>query len=131
MSSVTVAVPSDNPGGLAAGMGGHFGHCDIFTVVELEEQEIKKVSTLTNNHDDGGCLAPVSKLAENQVNVMLAGGMGMRPLMSFKSAGIAVFHAPGFSTVAEAVEAFKFGKLAPFSADFTCKGHEGSCGGHH
>ena len=131
MSSFTVAIPSDNPGGLKAGMGGHFGHCDIFTLVELEDKEIKKVSTLTNNHDEGGCLAPVGKLAENKVNVMLAGGMGMRPLQGFQSAGISVFHAPGFNTVADAVEAFKNGKLSPFSVDFTCKGHGGSCGGHH
>lgn len=131
MASITVAIPSDNPGGLTAGMGGHFGHCDIFTLVELEDKEIKKVSTLANNHDEGGCLAPVGKLADNKVDVMLAGGMGMRPLMGFQSAGISVFHAPGFSTVADAVEAFKNGSLSPFSTDFTCKGHGGSCGGHH
>lgn len=130
MSSVTVAIPSDTPGGLEACMGGHFGHCDVFTLVELEGGEIKKVLTVENNHAEGGCLAPVSRLAENKVDVMLAGGMGMRPLMGFQSAGISVFHAPGFSTVSEAVAAFKNGRLNAFLSDFTCKGHGGSCGGH-
>lgn len=130
MSSVTVAIPSDMPGGLKAGMGGHFGHCDVFTLVELEGGEVKKVLTVKNNHAEGGCLAPVGRLAENKVDVMLAGGMGMRPLMGFQSAGISVLHAPGFGTVSEAVEAFKAGRLNAFSSDFTCKGHGGSCGGH-
>lgn len=130
MSSVTVAIPSDNPGGLEAGMGMHFGHCEIFTIVELEGQDVKSVSTLSNNHDEGGCLAPVGKLADNKVNIMLAGGMGMRPLMGFQNAGISVYHAAGFTTVGEAVEAFKSGRLQAFSTDFTCKGHGGHCGGH-
>lgn len=131
MASFTIAIPSDNPGGLEAGMGAHFGHCDIFTLVELDGQDVKNISTLGNNHDEGGCLAPVGRLAENNVNIMLAGGMGMRPLMGFQSAGISVFHAPGFATVGEALTAFKSGALTPFSTDFTCKGHGGSCGGHH
>lgn len=131
MLSVTVAIPSNNPGGLDAGMSMHFGHCKIFTIVKLDGQDIKSVSTLANNHDEGGCLAPVGKLSENEVNVMLASGMGMRPLMGFQNAGISVYHAAGFATVGEAIEAFKSDRLQAFSTDFTCKGHEGHCGGHN
>ena len=36
MSTSTLAIPSALPGGLEAGMGMHFGHCDIYTIVQIE-----------------------------------------------------------------------------------------------
>ena len=46
MSSILLAVPSANPGGLEAGMGMHFGHCDLYTLVEVEGDAVKSVRTL-------------------------------------------------------------------------------------
>ncbi|MDD2966330.1 MAG: NifB/NifX family molybdenum-iron cluster-binding protein [Desulfovibrionaceae bacterium] len=133
MNSFLLAVPSALPGGLDAAMGMHFGHCDIFTLVEIEEGGIKKVTTMQNEpHAAGGCLAPVQKLAEQGVRAMLAGGMGARPLQAFHQAGIQVFFSGGHSSVENAVQAFLAGKLPEFTQDQTCKGHsEGGCSGHH
>ena len=36
MSKTVLAIPSELPGGMDAGMGMHFGHCAIYTVVEVE-----------------------------------------------------------------------------------------------
>ena len=41
MSTSTLAIPSALPGGLEAGMGMHFGHCDIYTIVQIEDGVIK------------------------------------------------------------------------------------------
>ena len=41
MSTSTLAIPSALPGGLEAGMGMHFGHCDIYTIVQIEDGAIK------------------------------------------------------------------------------------------
>ena len=35
MSTSTLAIPSALPGGLEAGMGMHFGHCDIYTRISF------------------------------------------------------------------------------------------------
>ncbi len=43
-----VAIPSTLPGGLDAELGAHFGHCDLYTVVKLEQGEIKDVRVLPN-----------------------------------------------------------------------------------
>ena len=123
MEKILVAIPSNNPGGLDAGMGMHFGHCDIYTLVELEGGEVKSVGTMNNeSHEEGGCLVPVQRLAERKVNVLLAGGMGMRPLNGFQQAGIDVYHSGLASTVGAAVQAFAAGRLQKFAADATCKG---------
>ena len=43
MARESVAVPSMNPGGLDAPRSGHFGHCDVFTLVHVEDGAIKEV----------------------------------------------------------------------------------------
>ena len=123
MSTSTLAIPSALPGGLEAGMGMHFGHCDIYTIVQIEDGAIKSVGTLPNvPHQQGGCLAPVQHLASHGVTALLAGGMGMRPLMGFQQAGVSVYYAGNYPTVGLAVQAFLDGKLPAFSTEFTCGG---------
>lgn len=123
MSVTKLAIPSDNPGGMNAGMGMHFGHCDIYTIVEITSKEITSISTLENvPHVQGGCMAPVQHLASHGVHVLLAGGMGMRPLMGFQQVGIAVYFAGGHTTVAKAVQAYQEGTLEPFNTENTCGG---------
>ena len=79
MSLEVLAIPSANPGGLDAGMGMHFGHCDIYTIVNVKDGAIESVSTLPNvPHQQGGCLAPVQHLASHGVTKLLAGGMCRR-----------------------------------------------------
>ena len=84
--SFLLAVPSCMPGGLDAQMGMHFGHCDIYTIVEIEDNAIKAVSTLENvPHQQGGCMAPVQHLASHGVKALLAGGMGIVPFVGYVS----------------------------------------------
>ena len=33
-----IAIPSQSPGGLDAGLGAHFGHCDLYTLVTVENE---------------------------------------------------------------------------------------------
>ena len=54
--------------------------------------------------------------------MLLAGGMGMRPLMGFNQVGIQVFHGGDAASVQDAVDAFLAGSLAPFSMNHTCGG---------
>lgn len=125
-----LAIPSNNPGGLDAGVSAHFGHCDLYTIVEIDDDGIKKVETMANPpHEHGGCLAPVGILAGRGVKKLLAGGMGRRPLMGFNEAGIEVFLARDFPTVSRSVQAFIGGQLPAFSMDSVCGG-SGNCGGH-
>lgn len=123
MQSALVAIPSSHPGGLDSALGAHFGHCDLYTLVQVSDGQVKEVTTLPNvPHQQGGCMAPVNHLAQNGVKILIAGGMGMRPLMGFNQVGIDVFYGGGARTVNEAVEAFLNGTLQRFTMEYTCGG---------
>ena len=127
MSSTVIAIPSELPGGLESRIGAHFGHCDIYTLVRVANGQVEEVSTLPNvPHVQGGCMAPVNYLADNGVTVLVAGGMGMRPLMGFNQVGIEVFRGVAHPSVGAAVDAFLKGELPRFTREFTCGG-----GQHH
>ena len=123
MNKARIAIPSTLPGGLEAGVGAHFGHCDLYTIVDVKEGQITEVSTLPNvPHVQGGCLAPVNHLAKNSVTILIAGGMGLRPLMSFNQAGIEVYRGTEAPSVDAAVKALIRGDLQRFSREHTCGG---------
>lgn len=114
------------PGGLESPLGAHFGHCDLYTLIEIEDGKIKEVKTVPNvPHAQGGCMAPVQYLAQNGAKILIAGGMGMRPLMGFNQVGIDVYHGGAATTVGEAVNAFIEGKLSEFTQQHTCGGGGG------
>jgi predicted Fe-Mo cluster-binding NifX family protein len=118
-----IAVPSEHPGGLDARLGAHFGHCDLYTLVAVKDAAVKTVSVVPNvPHQQGGCMAPVNYLAGHGVKKLIAGGMGLRPLMGFNQVGIEVYHGGSAPTVGMAIEAIIAGKLPQFSQEHTCGG---------
>lgn len=126
MSTVRIAIPSEGQGGLDGQRAGHFGHCDVFTLVDVEDGKIVEVSVLANKeHVQGGCMVPVQLLAENKVNNLVVGGIGMRPLMGFKQVGIDVYHDEERSDIRPVVEDMIAGKLPLIADDQVCGGGQG------
>lgn len=126
MKNGRIAVPSNGNGGLDATRSGHFGHCDVFTVIDVENGAIKKVSTIQNQeHVQGGCMVPVNLLASHNVNALVVGGIGMRPLMGFKQAGIDVYHDSQRPGIRPVVEDLIAGKLPEITNDQVCGGGGG------
>lgn len=124
--SKIIAIPSSQPGGLEAPLGAHFGHCDMYTLVTVEDDQIKDVKVIPNvPHQQGGCMAPVNYLAQHGAAELIAGGMGMRPLMGFNQVGIEVYFGGTAQTVGEAVNAALAGNLQRFGQEHTCGGGAG------
>jgi len=117
---------------MEAGVSAHFGHCELYTLVDVEDGAVAAVEIIPNiPHQEGGCLAPVQYLASHGVAALVAGGMGMRPLLGFQQVGIQVFYGAGAPSVGAAVHALLAGQLPQFSPQNTCGGGGGGCGGHH
>jgi predicted Fe-Mo cluster-binding NifX family protein len=126
MENGRIAVPSNGTGGLDGMRAGHFGHCDVFTFIDVEDGKIKAVSTLQNEeHVQGGCMVPVNLLASNNVNALVVGGIGMRPLMGFKQVGIDVYHDAERVEIRPVVEDLIAGKLPAIRNDQVCGGGGG------
>jgi hypothetical protein len=65
MEKGRIAIPSMEAGGLDGKRAGHFGHCDTFTLVDVKDGAIEKISTIPNqDHVQGGCMVPVNLLAK-------------------------------------------------------------------
>jgi predicted Fe-Mo cluster-binding NifX family protein len=114
-------------GGLDGQRSGHFGHCDTFTLVDVKDGAIQHVSTIENqSHVQGGCMVPVNLLADNQVDALIVGGIGMLPLMGFRQVGIDVYHDDQRPEIRPVVEDLISGKLSMIADDQVCGG-----GGQH
>jgi len=127
MQDGRIAIPSMGPGGLEGERSGHFGHCDVFTFVDVEGGEITQVTTIPNqSHVQGGCMVPVNLLASHNVKALIVGGIGMRPLMGFKQVGVDVYHDATRPQIRPVVEDLIEGKLPMISDDQVCGGGGGA-----
>ena len=127
MARVRIAVPSDGEGGLDGLRAGHFGHCDVFTFVDVEEGKIVDVTVLANKeHVQGGCMVPVNLLAEHKVDALIVGGIGMRPLMGFRQVGIKVYHEAETREIRPVIEQMLAGQVPLISENQVCGGGGGA-----
>jgi predicted Fe-Mo cluster-binding NifX family protein len=123
MQRKTVAIPSMHPGGLDSMRSGHFGHCEVFTLVHLEDGAVRSVSVVDNPpHHQGGCQAPVNLLHTSGAHAIIVGGIGMRPLMGFRQMGIEVYFGPEGETVGKVVDHLLQGRLQLIGEDQVCGG---------
>ncbi len=123
MKTGRIAIPSNGEGGLDGTRSGHFGHCDVFTFIDVEDGKIKNVSTIPNQeHVQGGCMVPVNLLSKHNVNILVVGGIGMRPLMGFRQAGIDVYHEEQRADIRPVVEDLIADKLFLIADNQVCGG---------
>ncbi len=123
MKKGRIAIPSLDRGGLDGKRAGHFGHCDVFTLVDVEDNEIKNITTIPNqNHMQGGCMVPVNLLAGHNVTALIVGGIGMRPLMGFRQAGIEVYYDETRPEIRPVVEDLLADKLPLINDNQVCGG---------
>ncbi len=126
MKTGRIAVPSLENGGLEGVRAGHFGHCDVFTLVDVVDGEIVATSTINNEeHVQGGCMVPVQLLADNGVNALVVGGIGLRPLMGFQQANINVYYEAECHEIKPVINDLIAGKLAIIQNDQVCGGGGG------
>ncbi len=118
-----VCVPSFLPGGLNAPVSEHFGHCEVFTIADIENGEIVKAWPLSN--DDEGqehtCAIPVQRVVDAGVEHMIVGGIGQGPLAGFMQENIKVYSGAS-GTVEETVKRFIAGTLSDTDSKGVCQG---------
>lgn len=105
----------------------HFGHTQYFKVYDVESGVVKSQAILDSNGSGHGALATL--LYDNQVDVLICGGIGGGAQVALAEAGIKLYG--GVSGSADdAVQALITGSL-DFNPDVKCNHHGEGHGGHH
>lgn len=105
----------------------HFGRTENFKIYEVEENKVVSSEVISSNGSGHGALAGV--LAEQNVDVLICGGIGGGALNALAQAGIEVCAGASGDTD-KAVEDYLNGNLV--DAGMTCNHHgEGHTCGHH
>jgi len=127
MNRMRIAVPTQTQDGLASIRSEHFGHAELFTLVDISGNDITGVQHIANM-PHGNCMMPVKLLQDMQVNVLVVSGIGTTPLKGFVTAGISVFFAPKFpyQDVKSLVDGMMQQEFSLMNPDQACQGH-GSC----
>jgi len=116
-----IAIPSNQPGGLDATISPHFGRCEVFTVVEIEDSKVVGVSTIENRGTHFGFgRTPAEIMASSGVNAVIAQGMGPNAMQLFAQNGIAVYMTAA-KTVQEAVQELIEDRAKLASLEDACK----------
>ena len=105
-----IAVPTSN--GI---LDGHFGHCQQFAMVKVEENIIKEITYLDAPPHQPGLLPPW--LAERGATDIIAGGMGQHAIQLFNEKGVNVFVGAPKLTPEELVDGYLKNTLS-FSANY-------------
>lgn len=106
-------------------VSGHFGHCEGFTIYEVEEGKALNKNFVQNPGHRPGFL-PVF-LKDLEINVIIAGGMGETAQQLFNENGIEVV--VGASGICDdLVQQYIRGELKSTGSVCTEHQHEGHCG---
>ncbi|MFO8048954.1 MAG: NifB/NifX family molybdenum-iron cluster-binding protein [Desulfosudaceae bacterium] len=106
----------------------HFGHCQEFAMIEVDNNEIVNRENLLPPPHEPGVLP--KWLHDQGANVVIAGGMGHRAIDLFQQAGIQVVTGASVEDPEVLVKNFLADSLA--TGDNACAGGHGDheCGGH-
>ena len=119
-----IAIPTEN-GKLCS----HFGHCESFTFADVDMQT-KEIKNIENKiPDEGISCQSASWISEQGANVVLAGGMGQRPLGIFSQNGVKVISGCPEMPIEDVVNSYMNSTLV--TGENSCGGEHSHCHGHH
>ncbi len=107
---------------------GHFGHCESFTFIDID-MEKKEILNIENKiPEEGISCQSASWISEQGTNMVLAGGMGGRPLAIFAQNGVKVITGCPELAITDIVKEFMNSTLT--TGENRCGGEHHHCHGH-
>lgn len=112
---------------------GHFGHCESFSFVEINPETKEIISIEERIPEDGISCQSASWISAQGANMVLAGGMGGKPVGLLSQNGVEVVLGCPELPIKEVVEKYMNNSLV--TGENTCGGgdhhHHHHCHGHH
>lgn len=133
--TMKIAIPT-----LEGKLCSHFGHCETFTFVEVNPETKEILNITTGVPEEGITCQSANWIAAQGVSVVLAGGMGGRPMMLFAQNGVQVVSGCPELEIEEIVKQYLNSTLVTgenscgHDPNHSCHGGHGEghhhCGGH-
>lgn len=106
----------------------HFGHCESFTFVDVNP-DTKEILHIENKiPEEGISCQSASWISEQGANIVLAGGMGARPLGIFNQNGVKVIAGCPELGIEDIVNSYLNSTLE--TGENSCGGEHSHCHGH-
>lgn len=106
----------------------HFGHCDYFTFVDVDENTNDILHIETKIPEGGVSCRSAGWIAQQGADIVLAGGMGGRPLQVFAQNNIKVIAGCPELPVEEITKKYLNNSL--ITGENSCGGEHHHCHGH-
>ena len=109
-----IAIPSANGGGLNHTIAPVFARAPAFTIVDVENGEIKNVKVIQNqamNAPSGAGPMVVQRLIDEGVDIVIAPQIGPNAIGALQAAGVKVYTFPPGTPIKEAVEKVSKGEI--------------------
>ena len=123
-----ICIPTMDNKGLDDFVGEHFGRVPTYTIVDLENNEVKVIQN-TSEHM-GGIGYPPEIMMREGVSVLVCRGLGRRAIGMFEETGIEVYIGAS-GTVKDAISAYKEGRLHKADSNDACGRHAFRDQHHH
>ena len=108
---------------------GHFGHCEYFTFVEVNPETKEILSIDKKIPEEGISCQSANWIASQGAKLVLAGGMGGRPMAIFAQNGVKIVAGCPELDIEEVVTKFLNNTLV--TGENACGGEHHHCHGHH
>ena len=108
---------------------GHFGHCEYFTFVEVNPESKEILNIEKKVPEEGISCQSANWIASQGANVVLAGGMGGRPMAIFAQNGVKIVAGCPELGIEEVVKQYLNDTL--LTGENSCGGEHHHCHGHH
>ena len=117
----------------------HFGHCETFSFIEVSPETKEIIEIYSGAPEEGVSCQCAGWISEQGAEIVLAGGMGGRPMMMFEQLGIQVISGCPELPIQDIVKQFLENSLVVgenscnHGEGHVCHGHGDGhhCGHHH
>lgn len=115
-----ICIPVLEENDLNSPVSAHFGQSRSFALIDDDTNDVTFVKNDGTHH--GGTVPPPQIIANSGADALLCGGLGVKAVRMFEQLGVHVYcNASG--TVAEALNAYKAGKLPEATDANACQHH--------
>lgn len=135
-TNMKIAIPT-----LEGKLCSHFGHCETFSFVDVNPETKEIIEITTGIPEEGITCQSANWIAAQGASVVLAGGMGGRPMMLFAQNGVEVIPGCPEMEIKDIVKMYLENNLTAgenscgHDPNHSChgghgEGHHHHCGGH-